>query len=166
MPQNDGSDKTSQVNVIPGANLGGNYVRRGQATLANNTTYYFDATSNCGITTVVQPLVQASDKPKDVVIALLKATQGISVASSTDAQPQQFKDADNQQSWNFSTMQISQNVSVPGLNFNAQQAIVAYKQFGTQVASIEYSCPTPQWAAKKAELQTMANSFTIKTQKG
>lgn len=165
-PQGDGSDKITQVNLIPGAALGANYVRRGQATLTNNTTYYFDAATNCGITTVVQPVTQPTDKPKDLVTALIKSNQGTTITSSTDGQPQQFKDADGKQTWNFDTLQVSQNVSTPGLNFNAQQQVVAYKQFGAQVASIDYSCPAPQWNAKKAELQTMTNSFTIKTQKG
>lgn len=165
-PQGDGSDKVSQVNFLPGANLGANYVRRGQATLANNTTYYFDAGTNCGITTVVQPLAQANTNPKDAITTLLKSNTNTAITNSTDGQAQQFKDADGAHAWSFNTLQVAQNISIPGLNFNTQQQVVAYKQFGTQVASIQYSCPTGQWNAKKAELQTMTNSFTIKTQKG
>lgn len=163
--QSDGSDKVTNLTFTPGAGLPAAYARRNQATIAANTAYYFDMATDCGITTVITSISQATDKPKDVALAAAKATPGITTTKTTDGSAIKLADADKQHTYSFDTAQLNQTVSIPGVATTDQTAVIAYKQFGTLVASIEYSCPTGTWDSKKAELQTAVQAFIVKTQK-
>jgi hypothetical protein len=165
-PTGDGSESVKTLEWTSPDSLAGTYARREQNTKAVKTTYYFDAVASCGLTTNVQPMV-AGKTPKDIVLEAAQGAQayGIATTGSTDADIHKIKDADGSHTYDFKSVQLEQTVNVAGVPYNAQRTVVAYKQFGTLVASVGYSCKADTWDAKKTELQTAANLFIVKTTK-
>lgn len=165
-PAGDGSEKVSSLSFTPPDGMPAAYARRDQNILDTQTSYYFYSGSNCGIITNVGPLIANSDA-RQAALAMVKASQAkdIAVTATADAPDMKLKDTDGQHTYNFKAVQLDQNISMPGLAFNQQRTLVAYKQFGSNMAAISYVCPKDTWASKQTELQTLANGFKVKTQK-
>jgi hypothetical protein len=163
-PTGDGSENVKNVGWVTPATIPAAYARRDQNTLAVATTYYTDAAAGCGITTTVQT-IPASGTIKEGVLASAKAAQsyGIATTNATDAAEIDMQNQDGK-TFTFKTMQLEQTVAVTGVPYTAQRTLLAYKQFGQQVATIAYTCRTEAWEPKNTELKTLVTAFKVKTE--
>lgn len=165
-PASDGSEKVTSLNFVPPDGMPAAYARRDQNILDTQTSYYFYSGSSCGLITNVGPLAGSTDI-QQAALAAVKAAQAkdIAVTATSKAPNMKLKDSDGQHEYSFSGVQLDQNISMPGLAFNQQRTVVAYKQFGSNTASISMVCPKDTWASKQPELQNLASGFKVKTQK-
>ena len=161
----DGSDKVKSLTFVAPTGISSTYVTRSQNTHTAQTTYYTDGAAGCTITTMFQSL-PADTTPKDLTIATAEAAKsyGITTTSNADTNGITIKDADGG-SYDFKAVQLEQTIDVPGVAFKAQRNFIAYKQFGSSVASIGYACQTGNWDTKKGELNSLVATFTVKTEK-
>jgi hypothetical protein len=138
-----------------------NYNRRVHNAGSRQISLYSDFSSNCVITTVTLPAV-GGDAKKVAEMAVANQMYNTETTKSTADKPVSITDIASKESYSFDTVVLEQDVNSPGVAFNKQSAVLAYKQFGKQVAAISYSCPTEKWGAKKAELTKLAASFKLK----
>jgi hypothetical protein len=162
----DGSTSVKKVSFVAPDPLPAGYVKRDENTHTTQTTFYDDPQSVCGVTTAVRPA--AADKtPKDVTVAAIETAKenGITVATHSAGSDYKVADTDGTRTYDFPSEVFEQDVNIPGVSFNKQHNIVAYKQFGSHVASIGFSCKLDSWEAKKAELETLIQTFKVKTER-
>lgn len=163
-PTGDGSESVKNVGWVTPATMPAAYARRDQNTVAVSTTYYTDAAAGCSITTTVQA-VPASGTVKEGVLASAKAAQsyGIATTNAADAADVNIQNQDGK-TFTFKAMQLEQTVAVTGVPYSAQRTLLAYKQFGQQVATVAYTCRNEAWEPKNAELKTLVAAFKVKTE--
>jgi hypothetical protein len=166
-PTGDGSDKVKSLTFDSPKDMPAAFARRDQNTREVANTYYYDPASGCGITTDIRAMTGAPKDIKATVLTNAKTAQtyGITTNSSTDAFDSRLKDADGQHTYTLSAIQLEQSVAVQNVPYTAQRKVIAYKQFGTNLASMEYTCRTDSWDGKKDQLQYLVNGFIVKTQK-
>lgn len=164
-PTDDVAGVKSVSFVAPG-DLPATYSKNDQSKVGATTIFYYDDAVNCGITLGVAP-VPADKAIKDVVADALAAvgTQGVAIASKVEGEKADFKDSASGKTYTFDALDVEQNVDVPGVAFKKQNNTILYKQFGTSVASIGYACKSESWGEKKAELASLAQKFTVKTER-
>lgn len=167
VPTGDGSDKVKKVTFVPGADLPAAYGRRDQNTQMAQTSYFFDTRTNCGITTSILAVTDEKAVPKDMALQHAKAAQnyGVTTTKVADGADLKLKDADGQHSYVFPTVFLEQSVDIAGIPFKNQKAVMAYKQFGAELAAITYSCRADTWDATHPDLQKFASGFIVKTEK-
>jgi hypothetical protein len=162
----DGSASVTKVTFVAPADLPSVYSKRDENTHTTQVTHYDDPQTLCGVTTAVRPAL-ADKAPKDAVVAAVEAAKdsGITVANSTAGTGYKIVDSDGTHTYDFSSEVFEQDVNIPGVAFNKQNTLAAYKQFGSQVASISFVCKLDSWEAKKAELETLIQTFKVKTER-
>lgn len=164
-PADDVADVKSVSFVAP-ADLPTTYVKNDQSTRDATTIFYYDDASNCGFTIGVAPA--PTDKPvKDAVTEAIAAleTQGVATTSKAEGEKIGLKDSATGTAYSFSTVELEQTVDVPSVVFKKQNNTIAYKQFGTSVASLGYACKSEVWPDKKTELAAWAQKFTVKAER-
>jgi len=165
---NAASDTASvkKVSLLPPADLPPQYVKNDQSTPAVTQIYYYDDATNCGITAAVAPIEQNKTLDETVTtMATAGAAPGVKTTQSTKGQTYAIKDADGKTSYSFDSLELTQDVRVPGVGFTTQSSVSAFKQFGAQAAILTYACKTESWPAKKAELAALITKFTAKTER-
>lgn len=156
-----------KVTFVPPANLPPSYVKREQNSELVTNTFYFDNEANCGITTGGIVLGETTGKtPKEAIVNSSNAAEalGVKTTKSTDGEKIILKD-DGSKEYTFSTIELEQDVNVSGVAFKKQFNVVGYKQFGSQVASIGWSCKDETWPTRKPELEALAKAFTLKLER-
>lgn len=163
-PTGDGSENVKNVGWVTPTTIPAAYARRDQNTLSVATTYYSDAAAGCSITTTVQA-APASGTVKEGVLTAAKAAQsyGVATTNAADASDVNIQNQDGK-TFAFKAMQLEQTVAITGVPYAAQRTILAYKQFGQQVATIAYACRTDAWEPKSPELKTLVAAFKVKTE--
>jgi cytoskeletal protein RodZ len=155
------------VSFVTPADLPTNYVKNDQSTESATHVYYYDDATNCGFTVGVSD-AQEGKTAKDVAVDATTSAQaeGISVTGRTEGDLYDIKDADDvDKVYEFESVNLDQDVNVPGVAFTKQSSAVLYKQFGTKVASLSYACKTETLTQNKAELATLVTKFTVKTER-
>lgn len=155
------------VNFVPPADLPANYVKNDQSTVSATHVYYYDDATNCGFTVGVSD-IQDGKSAKDVAVEATTKVQadGITTAGRTDGDMYDLKDADDaEEVYQFESVNLEQDVNVPGVGFKKQSGAVLYKQFGVKVASLSYACRAETWTQNKTELATLVTKFTVKTER-
>ncbi|HSE61214.1 MAG TPA: hypothetical protein VLA88_02880 [Candidatus Saccharimonadales bacterium] len=165
-PTGDGSANVTHVSFVTPADLPVAYARRDENTHTTQTTFYDDKANFCGITTAVLPAAQGKSA-KDVMLADAAEYKdaGITVATNAPAGDYAIADIDGNHTYTFNAEQLDQDIAVPGVPFTKQTAAVAYKQFGSSIATIGFSCKADAWEAKKPELEALIKTFKVKTER-
>jgi hypothetical protein len=166
-PTGDGSDRVKSLSFDPPKDMPAAFARRDQNTREVRNTYYYDPVSGCGVTTDIRPMTGQSKQIRQTVVDNAKATHsyGITTTSAADTFDSKLKDADNQHTYTFPAVLLEQAVSIQNVSYTTQRKGIAYKQFNTWLASIEYTCRTDSWDGKKDQLQYLVNGFIVKTEK-
>lgn len=160
----DGTQNTTNAAWHAAAALPANYVLNDQSTVDTSQKYYFDDATNCGITTTVVNK-GVGKTVEDVIMEAVSATeaQGVLTLSSNEGQEIELADYDNPETkYTFSSVELMQQVDVPGVAFSERSSIILFKQFGIKVASLSYSCRADTWDGTRDELLGLASQFTIK----
>jgi hypothetical protein len=163
-PAGDGSGSVKKVTIVPPA-LPAAYVKRDESTVTAQITFYDDAAAACGLSTAVLP-ASVSKSAKEVVLAHANANKdtGITTTNNTDGSHYTIADTSSSHTYDFSSVALNQDVALPGVTFTKQTQLIAYKQFGSQVASIGIWCKADAWEGKKAELESLLKTFKVTTQ--
>ena len=144
-------------------NLPAAYVKRVQNTSSVATTYYFDDTSDCGLTTTVSMVAANSGAVKDIVKKLVTdaSARGVSLSSSGNGQDYTLHSSDGSESFDFASLELIQAVNVPRIKFKEQDTIIAYRQFGAQLGTVAASCKASTWDAKNNGLMELMTNFQV-----
>lgn len=163
----DDTTNVKSVAFVASPTLPPAYVGSNQAANGVERFYYYDDATNCGITTTIVQKA-ANKSAKDSVVDAINATYaaGVTTVKGTPSEQIKIKEAgDDGKQYTFDAVELEQQVTVPGVAFTAQVNTIAYKQFGSQVAAVSYSCKAETWAAKKVELTDQVKAFTVKTER-
>jgi len=162
---NDTRDVKVVSFVVP-ATLPSNYVKNDQSTLEATNTYYYDDATNCGLTVGVTP-IPSGKSIKDVITeaATAVSAKGVNTTSNAQGDSYGFKDANGKATYTFDSVNLEQDVKVDGVAFTKQNSTVAFKQFGSQAASLSFTCKAETWASKSVELAGLIKQFIVKTER-
>jgi|SRR5688572_29097688 len=162
---NDTKDIKNVSFVVPA--MPAQYAKNDQSAEGTTNVFYYDDATNCGITLSVVP-VNNGQNAKDAVVAAVTVAdaQGVTTAASKAGDKLELKDtAKTDKTYTFDTVALDQNVNVPSVAFTKQHNVIAYKQFGLQVASVAYACKEETWAEKNPELLALVKTLTVKAEK-
>jgi hypothetical protein len=144
------------------------YVQRNENTHTAVTSYFYDDATICGLTTTVSNVSSTKGSTaKEAVTNMAKdgALQGVTLISSFDGADFTIKDATTEEEYPFKSLDITQNVNVEGIAFKKQNTTAVFKQFGDHLASIAMTCQESTWDTKKAELEKVLKTFTLKVER-
>jgi flagellar basal body-associated protein FliL len=166
VPQDTSPTKTVKKVAWVTPKMPAGYAKRDQSTRTTTVSYYFDAQATCGVTTVVGQAEAAEGKTaKDAVLNWLKKESPyITNTLSQDGPEFSLNNNDATEQFPFASLSVTQDVSAEGVAFKKQSATVLYKQFGKNIAHVVAFCKTDAWATKKAELEKLASTFTVKVE--
>lgn len=162
----DDAKSIKNVSFLPPADLPAVYVPDNQSTNTVSKMFYFDSETNCGLITAITA-ADSAKSVKDAALAIVNSgnAAGVATANLVDGQKIDLKDSDQQKSYTFGAADLEQSVQVPGVPFNSQNYLVAYKQLGSKLVAAAYGCKSDSWQLKKDELAGLMQNFTLKTEK-
>lgn len=158
--------QVKKVTFVAPENMPSSFQKREQNTDTEQTAYYLDAATSCGITASVLPLNEKNGmNPKDVIVNSVKAAEayGVKTTDTKDGKTMSLKTSDGK-SVTFNTLDLTQDVAVEGVDFKKQYNTIAYAKVGENAVSIGYSCKDASWPAENAKLRGVAESFQLKTE--
>lgn len=169
MPVQDTGDKQNTSHVkniqfISPASLPANYQPRQQNNDDIMRVYYTDNAAQCRLETIVAPIGTAA--PKDVAAKFAAEQESLGIKTVQVAQAEKLMlNSEDSTSYNFDSLEFTQEVNIDGIAFKKQHYLISYRQFGAKIAAVAQVCKAETWLDKKSELTTFAKTFKLKLEK-